>query len=210
VLLLQPGGSPYTAAARLFRMAVRRGLRTIAFTKARRVTELLHAWVQSAEPELARRISSYRAGFLPEERREIERKLFDGDLLGVISTSALELGIDVGGLDVCILVGYPGSQIATWQRAGRVGRSGEAAIALVAMPDALDQYLVAHPRAFFERGFEQAVLDPENAELLAAHLPCAAASPSRARSKPPRSAPSCCGASPAASGSQPGAPPTAP
>jgi len=175
VLLLNPGGSPYTAAARLFRMAVRRGLRTIVFTKARRVTELLHTWVQSAEPGLARRISSYRAGFLPEERREIERKLFDGDLLGVISTSALELGIDVGGLDVCILVGYPGSQIATWQRAGRVGRSGEAAIALVAMPDALDQYLVAHPRAFFERGFEQAVLDPENAELLAAHLPCAAA-----------------------------------
>lgn len=175
VLLLNPGGSPYTAAARLFRMAVRRGLRTIAFTKARRVTELLHTWVQSAEPALARRISSYRAGFLPEERREIERKLVGGDLLGVISTSALELGIDVGGLDVCILVGYPGSQIATWQRAGRVGRRGEAAIALVAMPDALDQYLVAHPRAFFERGFEQAVLDPENADLLAAHLPCAAA-----------------------------------
>jgi DEAD/DEAH box helicase domain-containing protein len=175
VLLLNPGGSPYTAAARLFRMAVGRGLRTIAFTKARRVTELLHAWVQAAEPQLARRISSYRAGFLPEERREIERKLFAGDLLGVISTSALELGIDVGGLDVCILVGYPGSQIATWQRAGRVGRRGEAAIALVAMPDALDQYLVAHPRAFFERGFEHAVLDPENAELLAAHLPCAAA-----------------------------------
>ena len=175
VLLLNPGGSPYTAAARLFRMAVGRGLRTIAFTKARRVTELLHAWIQSAEPALARRISSYRAGFLPEERREIERRLFDGELLGVISTSALELGIDVGGLDVCILVGYPGSQIATWQRAGRVGRSGEAAIALVAMPDALDQYLVAHPRAFFERGFEQAVLDPEHAELLAAHLPCAAA-----------------------------------
>jgi DEAD/DEAH box helicase domain-containing protein len=175
VLLLNPSGSPYTAAAKLFRMAVRRGLRTIAFTKARRVTELMHTWIQAAEPELARRISSYRAGFLPEERREIERRLFDGDLLGVISTSALEMGIDVGGLDVCLLVGYPGSQIATWQRAGRVGRSGEAAIALIAMPDALDQYLVAHPRAFFERGFEQAVLDPENAELLAAHLPCAAA-----------------------------------
>ena len=102
----------------------------------------------------------------------------------MISTSALELGIDVGGLDVCILVGYPGSQIATWQRAGRVGRSGEAAIALVAMPDALDQYLVAHPRTFFERGFEQAVLDPENAELLAAHLPCAAAEVPLRASKP--------------------------
>ena len=175
VLLLNPGGSPYTAAARLFRLAVRRGLRTIAFTKARRVTELLHAWVAAAEPDLAPRISSYRAGFLPEERREIERRLFSGELLGVISTSALEMGIDVGGLDVCILVGYPGSQIATWQRAGRVGRSGEAAIVLVAQPDALDQYLVAHPKAFFERGFEHAVLDPENADLLAAHLPCAAA-----------------------------------
>jgi DEAD/DEAH box helicase domain-containing protein len=175
VLLLNPGGSPYTAAARLFRMAVGRGLRTIAFTKARRVTELLHAWIQSAEPALAKRISSYRAGFLPEERREIERRLFSGELAGVISTSALELGIDVGGLDVCILVGYPGSQIATWQRAGRVGRNGEAAIALVAQPDALDQYLVSHPKAFFERGFEHAVLDPENADILAAHLPCAAA-----------------------------------
>jgi DEAD/DEAH box helicase domain-containing protein len=175
VLLLNPGGSPYTAAARLFRLAVARGLRTIAFTKARRVTELLHAWIQSAEPALAKRISSYRAGFLPEERREIERRLFSGELAGVISTSALEMGIDVGGLDVCILVGYPGSQIATWQRAGRVGRSGEAAIALIAQPDALDQYLVAHPKAFFERGFEHAVLDPENADILAAHLPCAAA-----------------------------------
>jgi DEAD/DEAH box helicase domain-containing protein len=175
VLLLNPGGSPYTAAARLFRLAVRRGLRTIAFTKARRVTELLHAWIQAAEPALAKRISSYRAGFLPEERREIERRLFEGELAGVISTSALELGIDVGGLDVCILVGYPGSQIATWQRAGRVGRSAEAAIVLVAQPDALDQYLVSHPKAFFERGFEHALLDPENADILRLHLPCAAA-----------------------------------
>jgi DEAD/DEAH box helicase domain-containing protein len=175
VLLLNPGGSSYTAAARLFRLAVSRGLRTIAFTKARRVTELLHRWIASAEPALAPRISSYRAGFLPEERRAIERALFEGELVGVISTSALELGIDVGGLDVCILVGYPGSQVATWQRAGRVGRDGPAAIALVAQPDALDQYLVAHPRAFLERGFEHAVLDPEHPEIRAAHLPCAAA-----------------------------------
>jgi DEAD/DEAH box helicase domain-containing protein len=85
------------------------------------------------------------------------------------------MGIDVGHLDVCILVGYPGSQVATWQRAGRVGRSREAAIALVAQPDALDQYLVSHPKVFFERGFEHAVLDPGNEEVLAAHLPCAAA-----------------------------------
>jgi DEAD/DEAH box helicase domain-containing protein len=175
VLLFQPDGSPYTTAARLFRLAVGLGLRTIAFTKARRVTELMHAWVVEAEPALANRVSSYRSGFLPEERREIERKLFSGELAGVISTSALEMGIDVGGLDVCLLVGYPGSQIATWQRSGRVGRTREAAIALVAQPDALDQYLVTHPSVFFSRGFEHAVVDPHNPDVAAAHLPCAAA-----------------------------------
>jgi len=175
VLLLNPRGSSYTTAAQLFRLAVGMGLRTIAFTKARKITELLYTWVVEAEPDLRERVSSYRSGFLPEERREIEARLFSGDLLGVISTSALEMGIDVGGLDVCILVGYPGSQISTWQRGGRVGRAREAAIALVAQPDALDQYLVAHPRAFFERGFEHAVVDPDNADLARAHLPCAAA-----------------------------------
>lgn len=175
VLLLQPDSSPYTTAARLFRLAVSQGLRTIAFTKARRITELLHTWVVEAEPRLASKVSSYRSGFLPEERREIERRLFSGELQGVISTSALEMGIDVGGLDVCILVGYPGSQIATWQRGGRVGRSREAAIALVAQADALDQYLVTHPRVFFARSFEHAVVDPHNRDVAAAHLPCAAA-----------------------------------
>ena len=174
VLLLNPSGSPYTAAARLFRLAVGAGLRTIAFTKARRVTELIHQWVVEAEPALRDRISSYRAGFLPEERREIERGLFSGALVGVISTSALELGIDVGGLDLCLLVGYPGSQMATWQRAGRVGRTRAGAVVLIAQPDALDQYLIAHPSALFERGVEHAVVDPHNAEIAAAHLPCAA------------------------------------
>jgi DEAD/DEAH box helicase domain-containing protein len=175
VLLLNPRGSPYTTAARLFRTAVRGGLRTIAFTKARRITELMHTWVIEADPSIAASVSSYRAGFLPEERREIERRLFQGELLGVISTSALEMGIDVGGLDVCLLVGYPGSQIATWQRAGRVGRSREALVAMIAQPDALDQYLVNHPRVFFDQGFEHAVLDPQNPEITGAHLPCAAA-----------------------------------
>jgi len=175
VLLFRPTASPYTLAANLFRLAVGQGLRTIAFTKARRITELMHSWVVEAEPRLADRVSAYRAGFLPEERREIESRLFDGDLLGVISTSALEMGIDVGGLDVCLLVGYPGSQVSTWQRSGRVGRRGTAAIALIAQPDALDQYLVAHPEVFFAQKFEHAVLDPHNREIAAAHLPCAAA-----------------------------------
>ncbi len=174
LLLFRPTGSPYALAARLFRLSVNLGLRTIAFTKARVITELIHQWVVEAEPELASQISSYRAGFLPSERREIERRLFDGELRGVISTSALELGIDVGGLDVCLLVGYPGSQVATWQRAGRVGRTGKAVIALIAQPDALDQYLVSHPSELTQRGFEHAVTDPNNAEVVAAHLPCAA------------------------------------
>lgn len=174
VVLLNPAGSPYTAAARLFRLATSLGLRTIAFTKARRVTELIHQWVVEAEPALRGRISSYRAGFLPEERREIERGLFTGELVGVISTSALELGIDVGGLDVCLLVGYPGSQMATWQRAGRVGRAQAGAVVLIAQPDALDQYLMAHPHALFERDVEHAVVDPHNADIAGAHLPCAA------------------------------------
>ncbi len=175
VVMLNPTASPYTTAARLFRLSVGAGLRTIAFTKARTVTELIYTWVTQAEPGLGRKVSSYRAGFLPEERREIEQRLFRGDLLGVISTSALEMGIDVGGLDVCLLVGYPGSQIATWQRSGRVGRSRDAAVALIAQPDALDQYLVAHPSAFFQQRFEHAVLDPLNPEIAGSHLPCAAA-----------------------------------
>ena len=175
VLLFKPVASPYTLAARLFRSSLAQGLRTIAFTKARVITELMHTWIVEAEPSLASHVSSYRAGFLPSERREIERRLFSGELRGVISTSALEMGIDVGGLDVCILVGYPGSQVATWQRSGRVGRSGDAAIVLIAQPDALDQYLVAHPRVFLDRPLERAVLDPHNAEIAAAHLPCAAA-----------------------------------
>jgi DEAD/DEAH box helicase domain-containing protein len=175
VLLFQPRSSPYTLAAQLFRQAVSLGLRTIAFTKARVITELMYTWIVDADPDLAPRISSYRAGFLPEERREIEARLFSGELHGVISTSALEMGIDVGGLDVCILVGYPGSQVATWQRGGRVGRERQAAIALVAQPDALDQYLVTHPKAFFEREFEHAVTDAHNSEVAGLHLACAAA-----------------------------------
>jgi DEAD/DEAH box helicase domain-containing protein len=175
VVLLRPRGSPYTTAARLFRLAVRSGLRTIAFTKARGVAELMYTWVAQADPGLRSQITAYRAGYLASERREIERSLFEGRLLGVISTSALELGIDVGDLDVCILVGYPGSQIASWQRSGRVGRARPGLVALVAGADALDQYLVSHPERFLAGRFEHAVLDPANAEIAGAHLACAAA-----------------------------------
>ncbi|HVS04050.1 MAG TPA: DEAD/DEAH box helicase, partial [Thermoanaerobaculia bacterium] len=176
LLLLQPQASPYTLTLQLLVTLLRRGLKTIVFTKARRITELLYRWLREQEPELARRVASYRAGFLPEERRRIEGELFAGRLQGVISTSALEMGIDVGGLDACILVGYPGSVMATWQRSGRVGRQGrESLTALVALPDALDQYFLRHPEALLERPCERLVVDPANEPVSRAHLQCAAA-----------------------------------
>lgn len=176
VVFLNPETSANFSSAKLFIDCVSRGFRTIVFTQSRKVTELIHLWVSKLSPELRTKISSYRAGFMPEERREIERKLATGNLLGVVSTSALEMGIDIGYLDICLLVGYPGTIINTWQRGGRVGRSGrESMIILVGKPDALDQYFMTHPDELFERGFEAAVLDPENPYVVRAHLPCAAA-----------------------------------
>jgi len=176
LILLRPEASPYTTALTLFIELLRSGAKTIVFTKARRITELLYSWLRHQDPELARRVASYRSGFLPEERRAIERRLFDGRLDGVISTSALEMGIDVGGLDACILVGYPGSMMATWQRSGRAGRSGrESLTALVAMPDALDQYFLEHPQELLERPCERLIVDPANEPVTRAHLVCAAA-----------------------------------
>ena len=175
LVFVEPKTSAYTTAARLFRHCVREGLRTIAFTQSRRTTELMHMWILEAEPQLANRVSSYRSGFLPEERRAIEKRLFEGDLLGVISTSALELGIDVGGLDVCILVGYPGSILATRQRAGRVGRGRDGVVFIVPQEDALDRFFLNHPEQIVSRPCEDATLDPANLEIVAAHLPCAAA-----------------------------------
>jgi DEAD/DEAH box helicase domain-containing protein len=175
-LLFQPETSPYTTALQLTIELLRSGLKTIVFTKSRRITELLYSWLQRQEPALARRVANYRSGFLARERRTIERKLFDGELDGVISTSALELGIDIGGLDACVLVGFPGSVMATWQRAGRVGRQDrESIVALVPLPDALDQYLLDHPREFLERPCERLVVDPANEPVARAHLVCAAA-----------------------------------
>jgi len=175
-LFLNPTVSPYTLAVKLFLDALDNGFRTLAFTQARKITELIHTWILKDRPDLKGRVSSYRAGFLPEERREIEKKLVSGELWGVVSTSALELGIDIGGLDVCILVGYPGTIAATWQRGGRVGRGDqESLIALIAQPDALDQYFMRHPQDFFQRGFEKAIVDPHNSVIVSKHLTCAAA-----------------------------------
>jgi DEAD/DEAH box helicase domain-containing protein len=173
-VFVNPIESPYTETTRLFIQCLKAGLRTIVFTKARKITELIYSWTINSAPELEGRISPYRAGFLPEERHEIEQKLFQGKLLGVVSTSALELGVDIGGLDCCILCGYPGSVASTWQRAGRVGRHGqESMVVMIAIPDALDQYYMRHPDEFFEKNHEAAVIDPENKNILKKHIPCA-------------------------------------
>ena len=177
VLFIDPssGVSPYTVSTKLFVESIKRGLKTIAFTKARKITELMHRRVIERAPDIKDSISSYRAGFLPEERRAIKARLFSGALSGVISTSALELGIDIGGLDVCILVGYPGTISSTWQRSGRVGRKGkDSLIVMVSIEDALDKHFMRHPNDFFERRSEAATIDVENEPILKSHLPCAA------------------------------------
>ena len=173
---LNPLNSPSTTAIYLLREALKLNLRTIVYCQSRKMTELISVWASSAEGSKYKDfISAYRAGFLPEERREIEAKMANGQLKGVVTTSALELGIDIGGLDVCILVGYPGSIMSTLQRGGRVGRAGqESAVFIIACEDALDQYFAHNPEDFFQRAPEKAVLNPFNPIIFARHLECAA------------------------------------
>ena len=173
---IDPVESPYSETTRIFVKCLKAGIRTIVFTKSRKTTELIYSWALNYAPEFEDKISPYRAGFLPKERREIERKLFSGELLGVITTSALELGVDIGGLDCCILCGYPGSVSSTWQRAGRVGRQDkESLVVLVAIQDALDKYFMRHTDEFFEKSHEAAVIDPMNKNIIRKHLVCAGA-----------------------------------
>lgn len=175
-LFLNPDLSPATAAIDLLKRALAQNLRTIVYCKSRRMTELVSLWAGAEPGPWKNRISAYRAGFLAEERRDIEARMASGDLLAVVSTSALELGIDIGGLDLCILVGYPGSVTQTMQRGGRVGRGKqESAVVLVAGEDALDQYFARHPEDFFSRPPEKAVVNPDNEVILERHLVCAGA-----------------------------------
>ncbi|MGD8518585.1 MAG: DEAD/DEAH box helicase [Anaerolineae bacterium] len=172
--------SPNIEAARLFARLIQAGIRTIAFTRARRVAELLLLYarriLQDESPSLADRVRAYRAGYRPDERRQIERALRPGGpLLGVTATSALELGIDIGDLDAALLVGFPGTIASLWQQAGRAGRGTRRALSvLIARDDPLDQYYMRHPRDLFGRPHEHALLDPANPYVLAQHLPCAA------------------------------------
>ncbi|MDX6219234.1 MAG: box helicase protein, partial [Frankiales bacterium] len=156
------------------------GARTIAFVRSRRGAEAVavnaRRAVTEAEPTLGARIAAYRSGYLPEERRELEKRLQSGDLLGVAATNALELGVDVAGLDAVVLSGWPGTVASVWQQAGRAGRAGQGALAVfVARDDPLDTYLVHHPAALFGRAVEATVLDPSNPYVLGPHLCCAAA-----------------------------------
>lgn len=166
-------------AAHLFSELVREGIQTVAFAKARKVAELILRYSQELlrqeSPQLVSLVKSYRAGYLPEERREIERDLFQGRLRGVTATNALELGVDIGTLDATVLVGYPGTIASTWQQAGRAGRSvGHSLSFLIGLDNPLDQYFMRHPEELFGRSHENALLDSSNIYLLRKHLPCAA------------------------------------
>ncbi len=168
--------STFGESLSLFNRFVQYGLQTIAFTRARQAAERMYVAARSGlrEKGLAEKISPYRAGYFGKEREEIEKKLSDGSIRGVISTNALELGIDIGGLDACIIDGYPGTVMSTRQQAGRAGRGNqESVVALVASSNALDQYYMRYPKEFFERNCEEAVLNVSNPYIQAGHVLCA-------------------------------------
>jgi len=165
-------------SSRVAQEFLKRGLQTIVFANSRLHTEILLTYLKHANPAgvaQAEPIRGYRGGYLPGERREIERGLRDGRIRGVVSTSALELGIDVGSLDASVMAGYAGTIAATWQRAGRAGRrKGSSCAVLVASSAPLDQFIVKHPDYFFGRPPEHAYVQPDNLEILVNHLKCAA------------------------------------
>jgi DEAD/DEAH box helicase domain-containing protein len=157
---------------------LRRGLQIIVFAQSRLVTEILTRYLKDAvqgPPGADDVVRGYRGGYLPNRRREIEKGLRDGEVRAVVATSALELGIDIGALDVAVLAGYPGTIAATWQRAGRAGRrAGQSAAVLVASSAPLDQYVVRNPSYFFDASPEHALINPDNLQILLAHIKCAA------------------------------------
>jgi len=165
-------------ACRVSQEFLKRDLQTMVFANSRLHTELMLTYLQQANPQQPGRamsIRGYRGGYLPNERRDIERGLRDGQIRGVVSTSALELGIDVGSLDTVVMAGYPGTIAATWQRAGRAGRrSGSSCAVLVASSAPLDQFIVRNPDYFFGNTPEHAFIQPDNLEILINHLKCAA------------------------------------
>ena len=162
-------------AARLLSQLASRDLRTICFAKSRKAAELIHRFtVERVDGETAQRLAPYRAGYTAEQRREIERRLVDGELLGVTATDALELGIDIGHLDCAISVGFPGTVASLRQQWGRAGRRDRGLAVLIASEDALDQFFAREPDALLERRVEAAILDHENMRILDPHVLSAA------------------------------------
>ena len=157
---------------------IENNLQTLVFANNRLATEVLVTYLKDAcdrGPIPSETVRGYRGGYLPRERREIEQSLRDGKIRAVVATNALELGIDIGSLDAVVMAGYPGTIASSWQRAGRAGRrQGTSAAVLVASSAPLDQYIVEHPDYFFGRSPEHAYINPENLEILLAHLKCAA------------------------------------
>lgn len=167
-------------AARIMATLVAAGARTLTFVRSRsgaeQVAVMAARALQRTHPALAAKVSAYRGGYLPEDRRALERAFDSGALAGLASTNALELGVDIAGIDATVLSGYPGTLASLWQQAGRAGRGTEPAlVTFVARDDPLDSYLVHHPEAVFARPVEAAVIDPSNPYVLTGHLACAAA-----------------------------------
>jgi DEAD/DEAH box helicase domain-containing protein len=172
--------SAVAESADLLADLVASGVQTVAFARSRVGVEVLaqvaRRHVQDVDPSLGARVAAYRGGYLPEERRELESLLRGRELLGLAATNALELGIDIEGLDAVLIAGWPGTRASLWQQSGRAGRSGQESLAvLVAADDPLDTYLVNHPEAVFDRPVEASVVDPGNPHILAPHLAAAAA-----------------------------------
>ncbi|MCW2690290.1 MAG: helicase/secretion neighborhood putative DEAH-box helicase, partial [Mycobacterium sp.] len=166
-------------AARVMADLITEGARTLTFVRSRRGAELTalgaRARLEDIAPELAGRVASYRAGYLAEDRRALERALSDGELRGLATTNALELGVDIAGLDAVVLAGFPGTVASFWQQAGRSGRRGQGAlIVLIARDDPLDTYLVHNPAALLDKPIERVVIDPANPYVLGPQLLCAA------------------------------------
>jgi DEAD/DEAH box helicase domain-containing protein len=176
---LQARRSPLAESADLLAELVSQGARTIVFMKSRKAVELMSKFAQLALEDMGRgdlssRIAPYRAGYTPQQRREIEHRLVEGELLGVVSTDALELGIDIGSLDAAICVTFPGTVASLRQMWGRAGRRGRGLAVYVAGEDALDQFFCRHPDEFLDRPVEAAILEHENEQIHAAHILCAA------------------------------------
>lgn len=165
-------------AARLARELISKDIQSIVFARSRLRVEILATYLKEAVRKMGRDhnlVRGYRGGYLPTERRAIERGLRDGEIMTVVSTNALELGIDIGALDVCVMTGYAGSVASTWQQAGRAGRRNSVAlIVLVATSNPLDQYIIAHPDYFFDQPPESGTVDPNNLVILTSHVKCAA------------------------------------